>query len=438
MKIKELELNNFRGFEHLKIEFPDNNLAVFIGTNGSGKSSVLDALGVLLVSLIKEVLKKNQYDLPTIGLLFNENKINNNDINTFKKELKIFLATSDLQEIVIQNYREKPWGNNKFHNINKQDINLDQNGSIPTLIHYRVNRIVQSLTKTENNDLVKERIHLSKLHAYANALNSGITQFNDFIVWFKEAIEDENAEKIRRESFEYRDTRLEVVRQALKKLLNNLSSDLYENLRIIRLNNGQFIFEGLDREFLLAINKNGIELDINQLSDGEKTLIMLVCDIARRLTIANPTLKNKLEGEGVVMIDEIELHLHPKWQRNVLPALQKTFPNIQFIVTTHSPQVLGGVERESVFILKDFKLQEYKPYTKGRDSNSILLDVMGVDERDQAYSKKLDKLAKLLDEEKLKEASNLLDELKESFGENDVEINRIQTTLDFFDIELDD
>jgi predicted ATP-binding protein involved in virulence len=160
---------------------------------------------------------------------------------------------------------------------------------------------------------------------------------------------------------------------------------------------------------------------------------MLVCDIARRLTIANPALENKLEGEGVVMIDEIELHLHPAWQRNVLPALQQTFPNIQFIVTTHSPQVLGGIERESLFILKDFQLQEYTPHTKGRDSNSILKEVQGVDERLPAYREKLDKLAKLLDDENVNEAGKLLVELKKDLGERDVEIAKIETIMHFFD-----
>ena len=99
-------------------------------------------------------------------------------------------------------------------------------------------------------------------------------------------------------------------------------------------------------------------------------------DLARRLAIANPWLgENALEGEGIILIDEIDLHLHPQWQRRVLPALTQTFPNCQFIVTTHSPQVLSEVPGESVFILENGKLLDYSPHTRGRDSNSILSEI---------------------------------------------------------------
>ncbi|WP_309143275.1 AAA family ATPase [Nostoc sp. CHAB 5836] len=102
----------------------------------------------------------------------------------------------------------------------------------------------------------------------------------------------------------------------------------------------------------MTVIKQGEELIVNQLSDGEKCLLAMVGDLARRLAIANPSLPDPLQGSGVVLIDEIELHLHPKWQREIIPALTRTFPNCQFIVTTHSPQVISQVKPEGIYILE--------------------------------------------------------------------------------------
>jgi len=441
MKIKELELNNFRGFEHLKIEFPDNKLAVFIGTNGSGKSSVLDALGMFLTKFMYKLIGKS---INNIGL-----EIPKGAFIISKKDITIDLKKTTNNINVSSKNRNWHWTlyksddnsqDNEYSDDNNLDMyihefNLNSNESVPILVYYQTNRIVSVATKEDSKVYPhEEEISSPKLFTYKKALVPSLSQFKDFVYWFKKTEDVENRQKIKRQTLEYRDERLETIRAALSSFLDYLTDENYKNLRIENSDTiAPFSFEFVQRGFGLMIEKNGQEFEVNQLSDGEKTLIMLVCDIARRLTIANPSLKNKLEGEGVVMIDEIELHLHPKWQRNVLPALQKTFPNIQFIVTTHSPQVLGGVERESVFILKDFKLQEYKPYTKGRDSNSILLDVMGADARDNTYAKKLDELAKLLDDENKDEAYALLDKLKEDLGARDSEITRIETIMHFFE-----
>ena len=73
-------------------------------------------------------------------------------------------------------------------------------------------------------------------------------------------------------------------------------------------------------------------VSIDQLSDGERSFLALICDLGRRLALANPDdLEDPLHGAGVVLIDELELHLHPTWQREVIEKLRTTFPNIQFI-----------------------------------------------------------------------------------------------------------
>ena len=118
-----------------------------------------------------------------------------------------------------------------------------------------------------------------------------------------------------------------------------------------------------------------LELDL----EGKSTI--LFGDLARRMALANPSMPNPLEGEGVVLIDEIDLHMHPSWQRKVMVVLKKTFPNIQFIVTTHSPQVLGELNEDyNIFVFyhqdKCIVGRKYDSFI-GWDSNVLLEEVMG-------------------------------------------------------------
>jgi AAA15 family ATPase/GTPase len=177
-------------------------------------------------------------------------------------------------------------------------------------------------------------------------------------------------------------------------------------------------------------SKDGQRFEFSQLSSGEKMMLSLVVDIARRLAIANPSLDNKLEGEGIVLIDEIDLHLHPQWQRKLLPALTHTFPNIQFIVTTHSPQVLSHLSRESVFLLEDNKISDREIYTEGRDSNSILQDAFHLPKYEKEYENKLREIYHLIDNDDGKNAQELLEKLKEKRGDNDLEVMRMQSYID--------
>jgi predicted ATP-binding protein involved in virulence len=131
----------------------------------------------------------------------------------------------------------------------------------------------------------------------------------------------------------------------------------------------------------LLINKGGITLDVRQLSDGERGVLALVLDIARRLSQANPALGDPMrEGSAIVLIDELDLHLHPKWQRTIVERLTKTFPRCQFIATTHSPQIVAAVEPEQVLLITDQGVIRPER-TLGMDSNWILRHLMETDER---------------------------------------------------------
>ena len=122
----------------------------------------------------------------------------------------------------------------------------------------------------------------------------------------------------------------------------------------------------------MAVDKNGETLNVAQLSQGEKSLMALVGDIARRLAMLNPALENPLAGDGIVLIDEVDLHLHPSWQRRLCERLTETFPNCQFVLTTHSPLVISDCKNVLIYTLANGELRQL-PSQYGQDANTCLL-----------------------------------------------------------------
>lgn len=159
---------------------------------------------------------------------------------------------------------------------------------------------------------------------------------------------------------------------AVKKAILNALGDGFSEIRV----------KVTEEDAELIVIKKELELAFYQLSEGEKSVIALVGDLSRRLAIANPKRENPLEGDGIVLIDEIDLHLHPKWQEKIFPALQNTFPNIQFIVSTHAPKVLESVD-ENIQVIRlhedaetHLVLAEPMEPMNGWDVNTILEDYM--------------------------------------------------------------
>lgn len=177
----------------------------------------------------------------------------------------------------------------------------------------------------------------------------------------------------------------------------------------------------------MVVEKDGEKLDVNQLSQGEKSLLALVGDIARRLAMLNPSLDNPLQGEGVVLIDEVDLHLHPKWQQNLIDKLTKTFPNVQFILTTHSPHIVSDNPDVLVYILDDGELRPYNN-AYGEDVNTLLNGVFGVSERTPEIAEKFKMIGDYISDKQLDNAKNLIDKLSEILPKNHTELLRTQLT----------
>lgn len=178
---------------------------------------------------------------------------------------------------------------------------------------------------------------------------------------------------------------------------------------------------------------------LHQFSDGQRVMFGLIGDIARRLILLNDDNSNPFEGRGIVLIDEIDLHLHPSWQQKIIIILRKSFPNIQFIVTTHSPHVVTTVEEECVRIIyiekETNKHKCRKPtFTKGAESDVVLEDAFFVDPRPKweiESTEWLEEYTKLVNQDNwdTERAINLRKKL-DDWGKNK------ETELDKLDIEI--
>jgi hypothetical protein len=210
---------------------------------------------------------------------------------------------------------------------------------------------------------------------------------------------------------------VDVVEAAVRQFLPG-----FQNLRPSKVGPSQ-----------LLIDHDGTTLHLRQLSDGERSVLVLMLDIAKRLTQANPYLTDPLSAaEAVILIDEIDLHLHPQWQRKIVSDLTRTFPNCQFIATTHSPQVIGEVDHEQIQMI-DGDNVFVPPHSFGVDSSRVLEELMSTKPRNAGVEDKLAKIAKLIGEEKEAEARKAIDALAKEIGDSDPEITRARLLLDFLD-----
>jgi predicted ATP-binding protein involved in virulence len=169
-----------------------------------------------------------------------------------------------------------------------------------------------------------------------------------------------------------------------------------------------------------------------ELSDGYHAFLALIGDIARRAVALNEMDGAKAPecAEGVVLIDEIDLHLHPRWQRVALHGLCKAFPKLQFVVTTHSPQVLSSAKNHQVRHLVNWKLQDYGLFVEGRDSNSILRELMHTDDRDDAGKEDLARLYDAIDTGRKDDAEAIFESLLTRWGQLDPELIRARGQME--------
>lgn len=421
MKIKNLRLTNFRCFESLEIKF-EKQLTVLVAPNGAGKTTILDAIATGLG--------------PFLTRLPNIKGINPKD--TDNRVLEHGKGSTSSLGIEIETYEGLSW--DRFKKGNEWDSKRNHNG-LSELNGY-VDTLLEQLSNGQNPefpiiayygtgrgvfDVPKNHKYFQKnfleTDSYRNALEAkaNFKQFFEYF-YFLEDLERRGKEKHR--DWDYQQPELAVIRQAISRMMPEFSNPRSA------LNPLRFLIDWKN-------NSENTQLRIDQLSDGYRTTLAMVMDIAARITGANPMDENALDNEGIVLIDEVDLHLHPKWQQTILPDLIRTFPRVQFIVSTHSPQVLSTVNKENIRLLAQNQLNESiaaipLAHSYGEPSNDVLHSIMHVDPQPPVIEKKdLQRLTSLVDqgEYKSNEALDLLENLKQSLNINHPQIEKIERSI---------
>ena len=394
IKILTLTLENFRGIKELQLPF-EPGLTAIAAVNGGGKTTVIDALAMLLSWLTARTKRDSGK-----GGRIKEVEINNDrkhaqlSLQTSSGEWSIGKTRKGTDFVVISNLLA-------LANIVRQlRGQLETENSLPVFAFYPVNRAVR-------DDDFPKRIRIKHefdpISVYDDFLTSS-ANFRLFFEWFREREDIEN-ENLRTngilqnvDTLEFLDLQLEAVRSALEKFLPE-----YHDFRIKR------------QPLRMVVTKGDQELRIDSLSVGETCFIALIGDIARRLSIANPRKRNPLEGEGVILIDEIDLHLHPAWQRRAVTNITKVFPNVQFVVTTHSPQILSEVAPESIRLLyqEDNLIKFTIPKQSiGLNSVEILRELMDDPGINSTVPKRIAEIATKIDHDEFDAARELIQKLK--------------------------
>lgn len=412
MRINRLTLKNFRLFENYNIKF-HKNLTVLVANNSAGKTSILDSVSVILGSYTG-VFPIGQ----SVGFKSQDATILENG-----EEPKYPISASadlNLKENTIIGFRELKSKKGKttskdissltdYAKENYQKIKDKNIVDLPVVAYYGTSRLWKDIHHRKE----AEKDSYARSYGYYDCLNPN-SNYKELEKWFKRKSREEDSEIVRRvkakeDNVNYKDSALENIKSSINVALEHLG---FKNIHL----NGEDIY---------IQNQDELKLEVSTLSDGVKSMISLIGDIAYRTVQLNPHFGEKAseKTEGIILIDEVDMHLHPSWQQVVLQDLQKIFPKIQFIVTTHSPQVLTSVRKENIRILdleqnnKEAKEPPFESY--GRESQITLEDIMNVPAT--PYIKETEELKNYLrkvQDGEIDGLDEIREKLNEAYGEN--------------------
>jgi predicted ATP-binding protein involved in virulence len=353
MIIRELNLTNFRGFGGTREFKFAENFTVIAGVNGRGKTTIIDAIRYSAGRLIPQISKaRGQYPKIT------KYDVNNNAIEgKFSIELVTNCAGYPLKFSVSYDWDANKVVPTRLPKAVAQNVAAaygadprSTDDAAPLVVVYTTDRASFRLPKK----LPREIPPVAKA-AFGGALVNRTVDYRDL------------AHRLR--ALEIEAIHPGETAQRMHRAMMHVVSTLLHGFDSLRL---------IENPLGILINKSGSTFELFQLSDGERSLFAMAADLSRRLTLANPRIDNPLEGSGVVLIDELELHLHPKWQRTISETLRTLFPNIQFICTTHSPFVIQSMREGEVINLDGQPVIEVGNLSVG----TIARGLMGIDRPD--------------------------------------------------------
>ncbi|MDD2815349.1 MAG: AAA family ATPase [Thiotrichaceae bacterium] len=434
MHLKRLKLDNFRRFRDFKIDFHEQ-LTVIVARNGLGKTSVLDAITVALGTFIGafDLGKANHLERSDATYL----RIPNSSDREQQYPITVYAEFDDpsmkvcrqltgpKNKTTIKDAIEiTSYGKKLQQSV--RDMSLE---ALPVVAYYGTGRLWKAHKNKERKRVLSE----SRTMGYEDCLSS-ISNFTQLQQWMTKASHAFLQQLIAEATLEgfhnpYPDpihigTKIEVIQEAVNQMLSEEGWSKFE-----------YYIEY--EELAMFHNEHGI-LPISLLSDGVRAMVSLVADLAFRCVKLNGFLGDEVlnKTKGIVLIDEVDLHLHPAWQQTVLPNLLKVFPSIQFIVTTHSPQVLSTIHRENIRLIGKTEdiLSATLPLriTYGEPSDNVMHSVMEVDPQPPIKEKvDLQELTELVDQGAYasQKAQDLRRELIAILGETHPQLQRIARSI---------
>lgn len=415
MYVEKLTLKNYRGIRDLTIDF-DRRLNVFVGDNGCGKTTILDAivkgLGGARYPLTAGVERSNLQSvlsIPFLDIMIGQD-FAKFDLEFSREGKKASVSSGSMPEHISSDL------GSKFKRVDYLEI-----------LHFPADRGNGLFDTPPSNDLsnrlqtidpkLRKIVDVNSMYSYA-------------LAWVRE---EENKENLRFRKHVKAKKNVELFEENQK--LNAIKN-------VVAKVTGFSDFTYNSESYSFEMSKvNGVDntlLAFNQLSLGEQVFVGLLVTIAFYATL-NSTENAPTGGSYLFLIDEIELHLHPKWQRKIIPALLNNFPNCQFIITTHSPQVLGEVSAQHIHVLKrndDGDIVCSRPErSKGLSSSEVLTEVMGQVAMNEELLGNLDKIYTWIEKEDFEEAQELLSQCEATYGELP-SLLKARTVLDYSMPEL--
>lgn len=428
MKIENVSLKNFRCFEQLEVTFHPQ-MTVLIAPNGAGKSTILDAVAVAVSPFVaafdlgkgRPISKSDARYLRKEQMTSSEQMFPVEITARFHEpacQIKRALTGINNKTTIKEASEIAAYGEGLMSQVrNLQDVNL------PLVAYYGTSRL---WLEHRNMDR-KAVVSASRSMGYEDCLTPA-SNFKQLQQWFTKATFAELQQQQMTDVYQGYSLKEQIagIQAAIDSVLQPASGWL------------NFHYSFSHEELAMSHPEQGI-LPVELLSDGVRAMVSLVADLAWRCGKLNPqfgALATK-QTRGIVLIDEVDMFLHPAWQQQVLAALQQAFPLVQFIVTTHSPQVISTVHADSIRVLG--QAVDGKPVaaiplasTYGEPSSSVLRAVMQVDPLPPIHEKaELQRLTELVDQglSGEEEAKHLMQRLEAALGGEHPQLQRLQRTI---------
>ena len=370
-RFENLEIENFRNYEQFSLDFHER-LTVLTGVNGAGKTAVLDALKVILSVPVGvfgyQAVGIKRDDARLAPQLGNSNRVSQVEPH-YPVSIKAAVVCGDKRFEVIRSLngpRRKTVGANsefrKYCELLKDELIEDSSAkTAPLLAVYGVERLVKEIPRIAS-------VPTSRLSAYDNVLDprSDLNQLSSYI----EYLDSQRLDALSADESLERNADAQQLQSIFDSCNSILEPTGWGNAR----------WDRKAKSVVLTHAQHGT-LPLSLMATGTKICAGLALDIASRMGRLNPHLSGeelRRQTPGIVLIDEVDMHLHPSWQKRILPTLMETFPAVQFIVTTHSPMVIANAETASIRALKDNKA--YTPeYAQGLDIEKVIEHIQGAD-----------------------------------------------------------